>query len=81
MKKTIIDVFENSVNKYPNNTFLMEKKGNVWENTTYSQIKEQVYQLGAGFQALGVKKGDNMALLSEGQIGRASCRERVSVAV
>ena len=45
----------------------MEKKGNVWENTTYSQIKEQVYQLGAGFQALGVKKGDNMALLSEGR--------------
>jgi len=67
MKKTIIDVFENSVKQYPNNTFLMEKVGKEWVNTTYSQIKEQVYHLGAGLQALGVKKGDNMALLSEGR--------------
>ena len=31
------------------------------------QVKEQVYRLGAGLQALGVKKGDTMALLSEGR--------------
>ena len=30
-------------------------------------MKEQVYRLGAGLQALGVKKGDTMALLSEGR--------------
>ncbi|MCQ2207475.1 MAG: AMP-binding protein [Paludibacteraceae bacterium] len=67
MKKTIVDVFENSVKNYPNNTFLMEKEGSEWKNTTYQQVQTQVYQLGAGFQALGVKKGDNMALLSEGR--------------
>lgn len=67
MKKTIIDVFENSVNLYPNNTFLMEKQGNEWQNSSYKQIQKLVYRLGAGLQALGVKKGDNMALLSEGR--------------
>ena len=67
MKRTIIDVFENSVAKYPDNTFLMEKVGKDWTKTTYKQAQEQVYQLGAGFQTLGVKKGDNMALLSEGR--------------
>ena len=53
---------------YPNNTFLLEKtdKKEGFKPTTYTQVKEQVYRLGAGFQALGVKKGDNMALLSEG---------------
>lgn len=67
MSKTIIDVFENSVQQYPNNTFLMEKEGSVWKNTTYKEIQEQVYNLGAGLQTLGVKEGDNIALLSEGR--------------
>ena len=67
MKKTLVDLFEESVKKYPNNTFLLEKTGKVFEPTTYTQVKEKVYQLGAGLQALGVKKGDNMALLSEGR--------------
>ena len=67
MKKTIIDLFENSVKLYPNNTFLLEKTGKEFEPTTYTQVKEQVYTLGAGLQALGVKKGDTMALLSEGR--------------
>ena len=67
MKKTIIDLFEASVKRYPNNTFLLEKTGKEFEPTTYTQVKEQVYRLGAGLQALGVKKGDNMALLSEGR--------------
>ena len=67
MKKTLVDLFEESVRTYPNNTFLLEKTDKVFEPTTYSQVKEKVYQLGAGLQALGVKKGDNMALLSEGR--------------
>ena len=67
MKKTIVDLFESSVSRYPNNTFLLEKTAKKFEPTTYAQVKEQVYRLGAGLQALGVKKGDNMALLSEGR--------------
>ena len=68
MKKTLVDLFEESVKLYPNNTFLLEKKDKKegFKPTTYLQVKEQVYRLGAGYQALGVKKGDNMALLSEG---------------
>ena len=68
MKKTLVDLFEESVRLYPGNTFLLEKtdKKEGFKPTTYAQVKEQVYRLGAGFQALGVKKGDNMALLSEG---------------
>ena len=69
MKKTLVDLFEESVRLYANNTFLLEKtdKKKGFEPTTYAQVKEQVYRLGAGLQALGVKKGDNMALLSEGR--------------
>ena len=67
MKKTLVDLFEESVRRFPNNTFLLEKTNKVFEPTTYKQVQEKVYQLGAGLQALGVKKGDNMALLSEGR--------------
>ncbi len=67
MKKTLVDLFEQSVQQYPNNTFLLEKTDKVFEPTTYTQVKEQVYRIGAGLQALGVKKGDTMALLSEGR--------------
>lgn len=67
IKKTLVDLFEESVREYPNNTFLLEKTGKEFTPTTYSQVKEQVYRLGAGLQELGVKKGDTMALLSEGR--------------
>lgn len=67
MKKTLVDLFEESVRLYPNNTFLLEKTNKKFEPTTYAEVKTQVYRLGAGFQAIGVQKGDSMALLSEGR--------------
>ena len=67
MKKTIIDLFESSVQQYPGNTFLLEKSEGKFRPTTYTEVQKQVYRLGAGLQALGVKKGDTMALLSEGR--------------
>ncbi|MDR1402374.1 MAG: AMP-binding protein [Tannerellaceae bacterium] len=67
MKKTIVDFFENSVKQYPANTFLLEKTKDRFEPATYAQVQKLVYTLGAGLVALGVEKGDNMALLSEGR--------------
>lgn len=45
----------------------MGKTTNAFEPTTYKEVQQQVYTAGAGLIALGVKKGDNMALLSEGR--------------
>ena len=67
MKKTIVDLFESSVKQYPNNTFLLEKTDGKFRPSTYTDVHKQVYRLGAGLQALGVSKGDTMALLSEGR--------------
>ena len=66
MQKTIIDLFEQSVRQYSNNIFLLEKKTEHFEPTTYKEVKDEVYLLGAGLRALGVEKGDKIALLSEG---------------
>ena len=67
MKKSLVDLFESSVARYGDNVFLWEKTGKKYEPTTYKEVRQMVYELGAGFRALGVKKGDNMALLSEGR--------------
>jgi len=66
-KNTLIDLFEESVKSFSNNTFLMEKEGSEWKHTSFAQVQDTVYQWGAGLQALGVQKGDHIALLSEGR--------------
>lgn len=66
-KKTIIDLFESSAKRFPSNPFLWEKTGKRFEPTTYSEVRDLVYEEGAGLISLGVRKGDNMALLSEGR--------------
>lgn len=65
--KTIIDLFETSVDKYTENTFLWEKKTTRFEPITYEQTKKRVYRLAAGLMSLGVQAGDKIALLSEGR--------------
>ena len=65
--KTIIQLFEECVAKYSNNPFLWEKKTDRFEPTTYTQTKEQVYRFAAGLLQLGVKRNDQVALLSEGR--------------
>jgi long-chain acyl-CoA synthetase len=63
--KTIIDLLENSAQKYANNPYILEKKTDRYEALTYKETKEQVYKVAAGLLALGIKKGDRIALLSE----------------
>ncbi|MGL4293874.1 MAG: AMP-dependent synthetase/ligase [Bacteroidales bacterium] len=66
-KNTLVDLFENSVAKFPDNPFLLEKNGNEWIETTYKQTQKQVYRFGAGLIEIGVCQKDNIALLSEGR--------------
>lgn len=65
--KTLIELFETSVQKFPDNPFLWEKLTDKYEPATYKEIQQSVYQLGAGLMALGMKKGERAGLLSEGR--------------
>lgn len=64
--KTIIQLFEESVDKYADKPFLWEKKDAEFKPLTYKQTKEHVYDLASGLMSLGIKLGDKVALLSEG---------------
>lgn len=63
--KTIIELLENSAVKYGNNPYLLEKKSDRYESITYRETKDLAFTTAAGMLALGLKKGDRVALLSE----------------
>jgi len=63
--KTIVELLENSAQKFANNPYLLEKKTDKYEATTYKETREQAYKVAAGLLALGIRKGDRIALLSE----------------
>ena len=63
--KTIVALLESSVQKYGNSPYLYEKKTDRYESITYSKTKDEAYKVAAGLLALGIKKGDRIALLSE----------------
>ncbi len=64
--KTIIDLFEESVRKYPDLPYLWEKTNGAFKPTSYSQTKELVRSFAAGLIAIGVEKEDKVAILAEG---------------
>ncbi len=65
--RTIIHFFEESVKQYGSNVFLWEKKAEVYEGATYSEIRQDVYRLASGLLDMGINKGDRISLLSEGR--------------
>ena len=67
MKRTIIDLFEESVARYPDSTLLLEKAENTFQPTTYSQAKLIAEQIGAGLCSIGFGKGCHASILSEGR--------------
>lgn len=66
MKRTIIDLFEESVSKYGSKEFLLEKHNGKFEPTTYNQTKSLALKIGAGLVAMGIKRGDRVSILAEG---------------
>ena len=65
--KTIIELFETSVSKFPKNIYLWEKQNGKFEGTTYQQTHDLVFRFGAGLVALGLQKGDRVGMISEGR--------------
>lgn len=63
--KTIVELLEKSTQKFADNPYLLEKRTDKYEAITYRETKELVYKAAAGLMALGVRKGDRIALLSE----------------
>ena len=66
MKRTIIDLFEESVAKYGTKEFLLEKHNGKFEPTSYNETKSTALKIGAGLTAMGIERGDRVSILAEG---------------
>ena len=64
-RPTIIDFVEKYSRTFPQNVYIREQVDGVWKEITQEQTREEAYRIGAGLMALGVEKGDKIALLSE----------------
>jgi long-chain acyl-CoA synthetase len=63
--QTLIALMESSVERFADETYLLEKRADKYEATTYRETREQVLRFAAGLMALGLQKGDRVALVSE----------------
>ena len=66
MKRTIIDLFEESVSKFGQKEFLLEKHNGQFEPTSYNATKSEALKTGAGLVALGLERRDRVSILAEG---------------
>ena len=66
-RPTIIDFVKKYTALYSDHTFLREKVGREWTETSFARTHEEGRILAAGFMAMGLKKGEKVALISEGR--------------
>ena len=64
-RPTIIDFVEQYTHQFADHTYLREKVDGVWKEITQEQTRTEAYRIGAGLMALGLLKGEKIALLSE----------------
>lgn len=65
--RSIIQLFEESVRKFSENTFLYQHNGNEFVGTTYNEVHDRVYKCAAGLMSIGLAPGDRVTLLAEGR--------------
>ena len=63
--KTLLQFFNQSVERFRDNVYLWENRGHGYHGTTYGQVHRMVYRFAGGLMSMGVKRGDRVALLSE----------------
>ncbi|MFA9388591.1 MAG: long-chain fatty acid--CoA ligase [Prolixibacteraceae bacterium] len=65
--KTLIELFETSVQNFSNQPYMWEKMNGEYKSFSYNEIHAEVIAFGAGLVAMGVNKGDRIGLLAEGR--------------
>ncbi len=65
--RTLNSLFNDCVEKYKNNTYLLENSGDGYKATSYPDARKEVHRFAAGLMSIGIKKGDRITLLSEGR--------------
>ncbi|HXY70709.1 MAG TPA: AMP-binding protein [Gemmatimonadales bacterium] len=66
--QTLPALFEDAVERFTDHTLVLEKRSGAWTGTTYGATRALVHRCAAGFLALGLRRGERVALVSEGRL-------------
>lgn len=65
--RTLPALFERSVERFSQNTMVLEKRDGAYRKRTYSEMRFLVHRCAAGLMQLGLRKGERVALIAEGR--------------
>jgi long-chain acyl-CoA synthetase len=65
--RTLPALFESCVERFGPSVMFKEMKDGAWRESTYAEMRSLVHRCAAGFLDLGLRKGDRVALISEGR--------------
>lgn len=68
VEMTINDVFRNRVARYGDRLAVEKKRNGRWEQASWTQYYDRSRSAGLGLHALGVARGDRVALISENRL-------------
>ncbi len=71
--ENLVDVFDQSTKEFASRDLFGTKTNGVWVWTTYQQFADQVHKFRAGLASLGVKRGDNVAVIADNRVEWAVC--------
>src|SRR5438105_7877460 len=63
--KTLVEMFERTVRLHNKRDALNYKRDGAWRNISSDEMLKRARHLALGLHALGIKRGDRIALLSE----------------
>ena len=66
--ENLVELFERSVAMYGSRDLFGTKKDGVWTWTTYAEVGKQVDDFRAGLASLGIKRGDNVSIISNNRV-------------
>ena len=63
--RSLPDMLRTNANRFKDKAAMLIKRGDRWEEITYTEFGEKVRLIAEGLVSLGIEKGDKVALLSE----------------
>jgi len=67
MKKTVLNMLRTCAEKYPDTIYTSNRKDGEWVGMKVPEVIKDSRYIASGLIELGVKKGDNLSLISEGK--------------
>src|SRR5436190_358197 len=65
MPETLVQIFLDSAARYRKPAMFMRKAGGAWESISAERARADVENLALGLEAMGIQRGDRVAILSE----------------